>query len=274
MAPRTLSWQEPDGLSKLAYMYVVYLGVVYGLDTHICLVINRHAILQLATSMEYKAIVLGGTGAVGRELIKLLAASNRCNGVVALTRRPIASSAYATTFPGLQNETKLVVDAVDFDKLKLDDFAKHNADACFSCLGTTRADAGSDAAFIKVDLEYVSNAAALCKQAKIPYFGLLSASNAAKDSWFLYPRTKGLAEDAIEKTHFVRTGIFRPGMINRGHLARTAERIGNVLLPSFTVSAAAIARAMMADYEANAHAGTTIVSMAEIKSLETKQDFA
>ncbi|KAF0693588.1 Aste57867_15453 [Aphanomyces stellatus] len=219
---------------------------------------------------DYNAIVLGGTGAVGRELIKLLAASGRCKKVIALSRRAIESSAYGTTFPGLLEEhnAKVVVHPVDFDNLKLDDFASHNADACFCCLGTTRADAGSAEAFIKVDLQYVTKAAELAKEANIPYFGLLTASNAAKTSWFLYPKTKGLAEEAIKNIGFIRTGIFRPAMIRRGELARRAERVGSYLLPAFSVSAAAVARAMLVNYESTPSTGLTTVSMKEIQALE------
>ncbi|RQM30538.1 hypothetical protein B5M09_000278 [Aphanomyces astaci] len=128
---------------------------------------------------DYNAIVVGSTGSVGRELIKLLASSTRCKKVVAIARRPIDPSTYATAFPGLPetHAAKVLVHVVDFDQLKIEDFAAHEADACFCCLGTTRADAGSADAFIKaVDLHYVTKAAELSKEAGIPYFGLLTAS--------------------------------------------------------------------------------------------------
>lgn len=56
--------------------------------------------------------------------------------------------------------------------------------------------------------------------------------NANKDSWFLYPQTKGEVEENIKKLEFERTSIFRPGLINRGELARTVESIAGYLLPS------------------------------------------
>ncbi|KAF0756024.1 hypothetical protein AaE_004787 [Aphanomyces astaci] len=189
---------------------------------------------------DYNAIVVGSTGSVGRELIKLLASSTRCKKVVAIARRPIDPSTYATAFPGLPetHAAKVLVHVVDFDQLKIEDFAAHEADACFCCLGTTRADAGSADAFIKVDLHYVTKAAELSKEAGIPYFGLLTASynafmqNSNKSSWFLYPRTKGLAQEAVAKLGFIRTGFFQPGLLRRGNLARTVERVASYVLPS------------------------------------------
>ncbi|CAK4760512.1 hypothetical protein LEN26_007661 [Aphanomyces euteiches] len=217
---------------------------------------------------DYNAIVIGSTGAVGRELVKLLAASSRCKKVVAFSRRAIEPPSYPSVFPGLSQEfsEKVAVHTVDFDNLQLQDFAAHNADACFCTLGTTRADAGSAEAFIKVDLHYVTKAAELSKEASIPYFGLLTAANTAKNSWFLYPRTKGLAEEAIKNTAFIRTGIFRPGLIRRGDLARGVERIGSFVMP--TVSAAAVARAMISNYESSPSTGLTTVNMSEIQAFD------
>ena len=39
--------------------------------------------------MPYRAIVIGATGAVGGALVRELLASAACDGVIALTRRPI-----------------------------------------------------------------------------------------------------------------------------------------------------------------------------------------
>ncbi|ETW07663.1 hypothetical protein H310_02126 [Aphanomyces invadans] len=217
---------------------------------------------------DYIAIVVGGTGSVGRELIKLLAISTRCKKVVALSRRPIEPSSFATVFPGLPETeaSKVLVHVVDFDNLKDEDFAMHHADACFCCLGTTRADAGSAEAFMKVDLHYVSKTAELSKAAGIPYFGLLTASNANKGSWFLYPRTKGLAQEAVANLNFIRTGFFQPGLLRRGDLARSVERWASYVLKS--VSVCAVAKAMLANYESTPSTGLTVVSMADILAFD------
>jgi oxidoreductase len=68
-------------------------------------------------------------------------------------------------------------------------FADH--DASFMCLGTTRKDAGSAEAFRKIDLHWATKFANLSKEAGIPHFQLLTAQGSNKNSWFLYPQTKG-----------------------------------------------------------------------------------
>ncbi|KAL4139900.1 hypothetical protein PRNP1_015329 [Phytophthora ramorum] len=201
--------------------------------------------------MGYVALVQGATGAVGRDLVAELVQSPSCAKVVALTRREIPVTSWGAAFPSMDVSAahgKLEIVPVDFDELH-HDWKKVPADvnAAFSCLGTTRKDAGSAEAFRKVDLEYVAKFAELAKDAGVPYFGLLTASNANKDSWFLYPQTKGEVEESIKQLSFERTSIFRPGLIDRGELARTVESIAGYLLPSVTTHA--IARGMLVDYE-------------------------
>lgn len=92
---------------------------------------------------------------------------------------------------------------------------------------------------------------------------------ANKDSWFLYPQTKGEVEENVKQLGFERTSIFRPGLIDRGELARTVEVLGSYVmstvgareqsitlntvlicarLPS-QIATRTIARAIVADYE-------------------------
>jgi hypothetical protein len=59
---------------------------------------------------------------------------------------------------------------------------------------------------------------------------IVVTQGADKDSWFLYPQTKGEVEENVKQLGFERTSIFRPGMIDRGELARTVEVIGSYIL--------------------------------------------
>ena len=89
-----------------------------------------------------KTILLAGaSGMVGREVLRQALADPRIGEVVAPTRRPLAAS------PGLRNVL------VDFDALPADaEWWKVDAVVC--TLGTTIRDAGSQAAFRKVDHDY------------------------------------------------------------------------------------------------------------------------
>ncbi|TMW63891.1 hypothetical protein Poli38472_014801 [Pythium oligandrum] len=218
----------------------------------------------------YTALVVGSTGAVGRDVVAELVSSAKCAKVIALTRRDIPQDQWSKTFPQLDVEaakSKLEVRAVDFDKLSADDVKRgdEKVDTAFCCLGTTRRDAGSPEAFRKVDLEYVTRFGELTKAAEVPYFGLLTSMGSNKNSWFLYPQTKGEAEENIKKLSFERTSIFRPGLINRGELARAVEKAALWVSPSVTT--VAIAKSMVKDFEEGA-AGLKEWSNGEIKKFQ------
>lgn len=93
--------------------------------------------------MEFVALVVGATGAVGRDLVAELVDAAHCSKVVALTRREVPESSWAATFPALSATAaagKLQIVPVDFDELH-SEWAKvpvEEANAAFSCLGTTR----------------------------------------------------------------------------------------------------------------------------------------
>lgn len=92
--------------------------------------------------MSYVALVIGSTGAVGRELVAELVESAKCSKVIALARRDVPEAAWTATFPSLDASAahgKLEVRRVDFDNLSADGVvAEDKVDAAFSCLGTTR----------------------------------------------------------------------------------------------------------------------------------------
>lgn len=91
--------------------------------------------------LGYTVVVSGATGAVGRDLVAELVRSPNSTKVVALTRREIPKSDWATAFPLVDTaiaETKLEVRPVNFDALPDDLLSADGADASFCCLGTTR----------------------------------------------------------------------------------------------------------------------------------------
>ncbi|KAJ2402071.1 Oxidoreductase htatip2 [Coemansia sp. RSA 2559] len=150
------------------------------------------------------AIVLGGTGEVGREVVRHLLASDAFDKVTVFTRRPIE-------YVGA-NAEKLVQKQVDYeDAAQLErDFAGHSH--AFCCLGTTRSKSGADG-FYKVDHDYVVDSAKACKKANVEHYSICSSSGANKDSMFLYMKTKGQADDEIQNMGFPRVSVFRPAML-------------------------------------------------------------
>ncbi|GMF64665.1 unnamed protein product [Phytophthora lilii] len=106
--------------------------------------------------MGYVALVQGATGAVGRDLVAELVQSASCDKVVALTRREIPDTQWSATFPSMDvsaAQSKLEIVSVDFEELHRDwKKVLTKVDAAFTCLGTTRKDAGSAEAFRKGEL--------------------------------------------------------------------------------------------------------------------------
>ncbi|KAI8609987.1 hypothetical protein BC830DRAFT_1147822 [Chytriomyces sp. MP71] len=199
----------------------------------------------------YEAVVLGATGAIGRELTSQLVASPACGRVTAFTRRELGPEARQSLFGKHSAESdKLRVQTVDYNALKETDFRSEKgvaADVVFCCLGTTRADAGSAEAFRKVDFDHVVDSAKTARTLGVPYFGLVTSGGSDKNSFFLYPRTKGEVEEAVQGMGFTRLSIFRPGLLDRAGESRTWEWLANKVMPG--VAMQVIARAMIRDYE-------------------------
>ena len=80
-------------------------------------------------------------------------------------------------------------------------------------LGTTRAKAGSDAAFRAVDHDAVLAFARAAKAAGVTHFILVSSVGANPKASLLYPRTKGEVETALEQMAFTRLDILQPGLL-------------------------------------------------------------
>ncbi|KAI7835557.1 hypothetical protein COHA_010537 [Chlorella ohadii] len=203
-----------------------------------------------------KAVVLGGTGAVGREVVGQLLCSPRWSSVAAVGRRAVEVPSEYKHKEGF-DASKLQNVVVDMDKLETEGRAAfEGADSVFCCLGTTRPTAGSAEAFRKVDLHYVEAAARAAAACKVPHFGLVSAQGANAGVWssdwklfhgLLYMKTKGQAEEAVKAQRFPYASILRPGLLERGELARGMEKAVARLMSSVKVSQ--VAHCMIADAE-------------------------
>lgn len=160
------------------------------------------------------AIVIGGSGATGRELVQQLLADTRFSKVRVLLRRPY-----------FEYHDKLEEIIVDFDKLSF--FQDHvKGDVAFSCLGTTLKDAGSKEAQWHIDYDYPLHFAKMAFENGVTHFSLLSAAGVKANSRIFYNRMKGSLEDAIKDIGFQQLIILRPGFIERPYSDRLGEKIG------------------------------------------------
>ncbi len=166
------------------------------------------------------ALVLGATGLVGRAVVDQLADAEHISKVITLTRRPAEHSS-----------SKIHNHVVEFDHLE--DYASlFRADVLFSCLGSTRKQAGSIAAQRTVDLEYQYTAAQLAANQGVRHYLLVSASGADCTSNNPYLRMKGELEQRIQILPFQRISIFQPSLL-LGHRTdfRLGEKLGSWVLP-------------------------------------------
>lgn len=168
-----------------------------------------------------KAIIIGGTGATGKEVVKQLLQDARFDGVTALVRRP-----YFDQHPKL---TEIVI---DFENL-----ANHRdsirADVALSCLGTTLKDAGSKKAQWRVDHDYQLEFAKIAKENGVKSFVLMSAFGAKATSSMFYNKMKGTLEQNLEKLNFTQLVILHPGGIERPGSNRSGEKTMMKVLKAF-----------------------------------------
>jgi uncharacterized protein YbjT (DUF2867 family) len=208
------------------------------------------------------ALVAGATGLVGRQLVRLLAADASYERVRIITRRPLDPGA-------VPPELALRIEPHVFP---FDEMAAHPevlaVDHVFCALGTTRAQAGSKAAFRHVDLHYPRRLAELTRAAGARHFSLVSAMGAQSDSPFFYSRVKAEAEAAVRDAGFPSAVAFRPSVLGGDRQGRPLERLAQVILRLAprrwrTVDAADVARAMIAVARAEPP-GWTVVESADI----------
>ena len=158
-----------------------------------------------------KALIIGATGATGKDLVTQLLAGDTYSEVHCFVRKPLALS-----------HPKLHAHVVNFDTPEVwADLLQ--GDVAFSCLGTTLAVAGSKEAQWRVDYDYQYAFALQCKANGVTTFVLVSAAMANAQSKVFYNRMKGQLEDAVKALEFKRLIIFQPSILIRSNSDRGAE---------------------------------------------------
>ena len=158
-----------------------------------------------------KALIIGATGATGKDLVTQLLADDTYSQVHCFVRKPLT-----LTHP------KLHTHVVDFETPEAwADLLR--GDVAFSCLGTTLAVAGSKEAQWRVDYDYQYNFAEHCCNNGVPTFVLVSAAGAKAQSKLFYNRMKGQLEDAVKELEFPRLLIFQPSVLIRSNSDRSGE---------------------------------------------------
>ena len=163
----------------------------------------------------FKAIIIGGTGATGKQILNQLIRNQNCDLVTSVGRRPVLD--------GEKNDK--LVDIVVESLFKLSSTEKYwkDNDVFFNCIGSTRQRAGGAKEFINIESGISNEAAKMAANAKIPHASLISAKGANHKIWakdwihpLLYMKTIGQKEQTIiSNFSFNSVSIFKPGMLIR-----------------------------------------------------------
>lgn len=209
------------------------------------------------------ALIAGATGLVGRELARHWTGPGELLMLLRQTRNAPAGP-------------RLRPMVVDFAALP----ALPATQEAFCCLGTTIAQAGSQAAFRAVDFTAVLAFARAARAAGVQRLGVVSALGANARSGSFYSRVKGEAEEALALLGFDSLVIARPSLLagdreTLGQPTRRGERLALALALPLGRLVPAAWRPIQADFVARAllravregRPGQRILESAEMQSL-------
>jgi uncharacterized protein YbjT (DUF2867 family) len=176
--------------------------------------------MKYPNNKPLRLLLVGATGAVGKQVLALALVDRRIEQVIAPTRRPLA------------NHAKLYNPVIDFTHLPVD-ATWWNVDAVICTLGTTIKAAGSQATFAAVDRDLPIQVAKLARAAGATRFAL-NSSLGANPAGNFYLRTKAEAEAGIRHINYPSFTIVRPSLIDAvREESRIGEKIGLIILQIF-----------------------------------------
>ena len=161
-----------------------------------------------------KALIIGATGATGKDLLEQLLKDDTFESVEVFVRREVGCES-----------PNLTVHVVNFDRMEE---WKHllSGDVLFSCLGTTLKAAGSKEAQWKVDYTYQFEAAKIARENGVSTYVLVSSIGASSKAKFFYTRMKGALDEDVSILGVPRCVILRPPSLIRKGSDRIGEKLG------------------------------------------------
>ena len=160
-----------------------------------------------------RALIIGATGATGKDLVNVLLQDPDYTEVVAFVRRP-----------GEVIHPKYSEIITDFEKLE-EVADSISGDVWFTCLGTTLKAAGSKEKQWHIDHNIPLKFAQLARRNGVSKAVVVSAYGATATSKVFYSKLKGTLDDEIVKLGFDSCLIFRPGFLLRQNTDRPSERL-------------------------------------------------
>ena len=191
------------------------------------------------SSGKFRAAVIGATGGVGQQIIKLLVKDDRCEEIVALVRKP------RKEWNTEEHKDKLrLVELENMDVLTAKKGEFKDWDVYFSWLGS-RVGRGKDL-FFKVDHNYPWDFASIAADNNAHAFYLVSSVSANARSWNHYLKVKGQTEEDIKKISLKNLCITRPGLLlERNNDERCGEKVASWIPFLGKITCENVAKAMI-----------------------------
>lgn len=170
--------------------------------------------------MKKKAVILGATGATGKDLVRLIVEDPYYEKIQLIARKEL-------DIP-FDHVSLIKTDFKSFDKIQ----EKLSGDILFICFGTTLNQAGSKEKQWRIDYEIPLKIAEIARIKGFETLVLVSSTGANSNSKIFYSRMKGALDDAILKLGFEKTIIFKPGALIRKNSDRFLENLGVSIINS------------------------------------------
>ena len=189
-----------------------------------------------------KVALLGSTGLVGKNVLKLLVKLDQVEHVYCPVRRvpePAEMDILGDSAGSPTCTAKIDFDCLDFEQIIGMSPNAENAelqkvregfaglDAVICCLGTTLKQAGSKPAQERIDLRLPLTLAAVANKVGVKHFLCVSAQGANSRSPFFYNRLKGMLEEGLTMMNFESLTLVRPSLLLGKH---RDKRFGEELL--------------------------------------------
>jgi uncharacterized protein YbjT (DUF2867 family) len=173
--------------------------------------------------MNKTAIIIGATGLVGSEVLKLLLSDDRYTKIKVFHRRST----------GIKHP-KLEEHIVEFDQIEE---WKHTltGDELYSALGTTIKKAGSQERQYTIDYTYQFETAKAAAENGVKNYSLVSSAGADHQSKVFYSRLKGELDTDVKDLPFEVITIMRPSILaGERSESRPGESIGKFFMKFLT----------------------------------------
>lgn len=152
--------------------------------------------------MKNTAVIIGATGAVGREISNEILSGEYYDRIYILGRSSINK---------LLDDSRLTKIIIDFENINFDTSILEDADV-FASLGATIKIAGSKENQRKIDVDYTVNFSKIC-EGKVRSFNVVSAIGANSKSKNFYNSLKGELEDKLKVMNLGVLRIFQPSLL-------------------------------------------------------------